>query len=368
MLMKLLKSGTKELWLYHCAGVGFLIVTLTSIFYLLGPEEVFEFNLVASIVWCLGFTISVLWLRQRYKSLGWSELPFWRLVKNAIPTIAIGGLFTTAMMILLSVPFYWDVLLDFNLEKDPDCSPSEILISLLLRNWFNTCFHISVWFGAYLAITWSRRGMAAEIDNLTLLSTLKETQLASLSNQLNPHFLFNALNNIRFMIGEDAKDAEAMLLSLSDVLRYSLESSGKQKVSLDQELGMVEKYIALVKTQFEDKLEYSQQLALGSSDYTVPPMMIQMLLENAVKHGVERLPGGGAVKLNVSTDNEGVRIEVLNDAPNPQASSALGMGIGLQNIQKRLELIYGPRSELKTGVERGQFYVSVSLPINAEGA
>ncbi len=302
-------------------------------------------------------------LRGQYIRNQWSALRFPSLLKVSILPILVLGLFTTVFMASLSFPFYIDEVISYLAEEEPELSKTSFAIKFVLRNWFNSSFHICAWFGAYLAITTSRRAMAAEISNLTLQTTLKEAQLTNLSNQLNPHFLFNALNNIRFMISENAADAERMLMSLSEVLRYGLQSSSRDVVSIEDEIEILKKYSDLIEVQFEDKIDFQMQVPDNVMTYPIPPMMLQMLLENAVKHGIEKRADGGRIRLHVDENASDITITMCNDVPIELQKTGASTGIGLENIRKRLALIFGPASRLETMMEDDQFCVKARIPI-----
>lgn len=362
MIKTILLKSSKQFWMYHCAGVGFLFVLLCTLFYFSGSPEVLEFNIFASLIWCFGFTISVLILRAQYIQRQWSALKFPQLLKVAVIPILLLGLFTTVFMAGLSFPFYLSEVIEYLAKEEPELSKTAFSIKFVLRNWFNSSFHICAWFGAYLAITTSKRAMAAEISNLQLQTTLKEAQLTNLSNQLNPHFLFNALNNIRFMISESAEDAERMLISLSEVLRYGLQSSSRDVVPLLQEVEILRKYSELIQVQFEDKVDFKMDVPENLMQYSVPPMMLQMLLENAVKHGIEKLAHGGVIELQISEVGDSLSISMCNDVPVDSGRVAASMGIGLKNIRKRLALIFGPSSNLETSLIDNRYCVNARIP------
>ena len=214
----------------------------------------------------------------------------------------------------------------------------------------------------YIGITSRRKTKQVEIDNLRLQNSLKEAELSSLSNQLNPHFLFNALNNIRFMIHEDADNAEKMLMSLSGVLRYSLESSKNEKVPLKEELEISRLYIDLIKIQFEHRLQFEIDIPDALLACHLPPMVLQMLLENAVKHGLENIREGGKIEVDAALESQIMTLRVCNDLPTDYAEKQSEPGIGLFNIDQRLDLLYAGRGSLETDIVGNRFCVTVTIP------
>ena len=126
-----------------------------------------------------------------------------------------------------------------------------------------------------------------------LQTSLKESQLNTLKGQINPHFMFNSLNNIRGLMLEDVDKARSMLTSLSETLRYSLTKNDLSSIALEDELEMVENYIEISKIQFEDRLSFESHIDEESLTKQIPPMIIQMLIENAIKHGISNIKSGG---------------------------------------------------------------------------
>jgi len=186
--------------------------------------------------------------------------------------------------------------------------------------------------------------------------------LNSLSNQLNPHFLFNALNNIRFMIHSDANNAEKMLMSLSSVLRYSLDSSKNKKVPLKEELEISNRYIDLIQIQFEERLIFALDIPESLLDCQLPPMVLQMLLENAVKHGIDHIREGGTINLGAQLCESTLTITVCNDLPENYIKRLEEPGIGLFNIGQRIDLLYADQGSIDTQVIENRFCVTVKIP------
>lgn len=206
---------------------------------------------------------------------------------------------------------------------------------------------------------------------------LASSQLEVLSQQLNPHFLFNMLNNIRALILEDPKRARDALARLADMLRYSLQQGNVQqgqqaKVSLAAELEIAEEYVVLCKIQFEERLNYYVNLDNAAKQAQVPRMLIQLCIENAIKHGIGLLRQGGDVYLTARVVGEQLTITITNPYPliQPRVSNPGHTGIGLKNIRERLALLYGKSSMLqlskveKNGV--GEAKVEIVLPFEVE--
>lgn len=212
-----------------------------------------------------------------------------------------------------------------------------------IRGFLFFTFNISIvficWCGIYLGIKAIERNRRVELEQWKLKASLKDAELLALKAQINPHFLFNALNNIRALVLEDSEKARDMITHLSDLLRHSVQTNQSAKVPLRDEIEVVEHYLQLEGIQHEHRLSYSLEIAETLRDKMVPPMVLQMLVENAIKHGISQLPEGGKIIIRATQDLENLIVEVENTGK--LNSSAEGLGIGLNNISDRVRLIFG---------------------------
>ena len=208
-------------------------------------------------------------------------------------------------------------------------------VSIVMASWSTLYF-------AYHVIQRNRR---SEIEKLELTSALQEAELAILKNQINPHFLFNALNNIRSLILSDPEQARSMVTHISELLRYSIQFNAAEKVTLGQEIAIVKDYLQLESIQFNDRLTYVFDIDGSSLDIKIPPMAIQLLVENAIKHGVSQMTTGGNILIRSVLENDHLRIEVCNNGQLKEKSKR--EGIGLKNLIERLKILFGHFAELK---------------------
>ncbi|MDX1678763.1 sensor histidine kinase [Arsukibacterium sp.] len=167
---------------------------------------------------------------------------------------------------------------------------------------------------------------------------LKSSKLDALINQLNPHFLFNAINNIRALILEDPARAREMLARLADMLRYTLSKDDNARVTLNAELTIVSEYIALCSIQFEERLRFTVDAPASCQQALIPKLLLQLCIENAIKHGISKDITGGNIELTISCRDTMLDIIICNDGK--LAPNVNGQGLGLQNIRQRLRLLY----------------------------
>lgn len=218
------------------------------------------------------------------------------------------------------------------------------------------------WTALYLAVHELRARRREEIRSLELAIAAREGQLRGLRSQLNPHFLFNALNSVRELTNEDPRRADQMLTQLSDLLRYSLRSNERELVSLAEEMRGVERYLAVESVRFEERLRVRWDVARSVLSASVPPLVLQTLVENAVKHGVSRRADGDDVTISAHADDGRLVVEVTNAGPLSPAGG--NGGLGLRNVRERLQLLFGPLAGVDLGdVDSGRVRARLVLPL-----
>ncbi len=193
------------------------------------------------------------------------------------------------------------------------------------------------------AILYYRKYIQRERTALQLESRLAHAQLEVLRMQLNPHFLFNTLHAISVLVRENANDAaDRMIALLSDLLRLSLENAGAQEVTLKKELDFLERYLDIQKTRFGERLRIAYEIDPNALDLLVPNLMLQPLVENAIRHGVAPRANGGAVEIVATCDEHWLNVRIRDDGPGLPAPGTPAEGLGLANTRARLQHLYGP--------------------------
>jgi LytS/YehU family sensor histidine kinase len=219
-----------------------------------------------------------------------------------------------------------------------------------LRDFIMSCLVTSSCYIIYLI----RRQQQVIIENEQLQAENIRNQFEVLKNQLNPHMLFNSLNTLRSLVRENQDRAQDYIQELSRVLRYTLQGNESQSVTLREEMDFVSAYIFLLKMRFEDNLQFEIDIECNLEDYFLPPMSIQMLIENAVKHN--EISNRRPLTITIVTDPEG-SLSVSNPIQ-PKLTAATGTGIGLANLDKRYHLLF--RQEIQI-TEDSNFTVRIPL-------
>jgi len=212
----------------------------------------------------------------------------------------------------------------------------------------------------YLAIEF-QRARAAERRGLESQLAAQEAELRMLRTQIDPHFLFNSLNSISALTSQDPAKARDMTLQLAEFFRHTLGLEAHRKVTLSAETRLLTHFLAIEKVRFGARLRVEQDLADDAKDCLLPPMILQPLVENAVKHGIGHLPAGGTVRIRAHRAGSILHVVVENDV-DEDLPSAGAKGIGLANVRQRLAALYGHEASVSWAREQQLFRVAMALP------
>lgn len=221
------------------------------------------------------------------------------------------------------------------------------------------------WSALYFGIKYWQQWQTERDNALKAVALANQAQLEMLRYQLNPHFLFNALNSIRASIDEDAKRAKQMITQLSEFLRYSLLNESVKKITLRDEIEAVRNYLAIEKIRFEDKLDVQFDIEKQAEDFSVPCFLLNPLVENAIKHGLQTSPKPLKIKISALLKNDSLILEVANTGNLENGFSQNGTKIGLKNVRERLEKLFGERGKFRL-IEENNF-VKAQIKIAREG-
>lgn len=290
------------------------------------------------------------WFRNVILRNHWLE----RDIGHVLPRLTLVALLLSIAAFLLMAAvhdlFFW--------EYDPMLSahPLEILLNTI--SWTILLF---IWSLGYFAYTYFIRSRREEIRNLRLETANRENQLNTLRAQMNPHFMFNALNGIRALVDEDPDQAKKAITQLSAILRNAMATVKRNVVPLGEEIDIVKAYLELERMRYEERLRVHFDVPTELEREQVPPMLLQTLVENAVRHGIAPLLGGGELYVIVQRTEEGLALIVRNSGHfTPGASK--GSGIGLRNTRKRLDMLYGGQARFNITNRDGFVESRVDLP------
>ncbi|MFB6320427.1 sensor histidine kinase [Saccharicrinis sp. FJH54] len=274
----------------------------------------------------------------------------WSVASSQIlgATIVVGiWIFSTTYIINLFAKFYPAKVFKTYITTEQIAIGLSYYIVL-----FGTCYLILIY----------RENREKKLNEEKMQRLVRESELNALKAQINPHFLFNSLNSVNYLIGYDPERASNMLAKLSDYLRYSLRKGDEGLVTFCDELENCRKFLDMEHLRFGDKMVLQEDIDEAVCDVKVPLMILQPIYENAIKHGVYESLDPVTIKTVAQFKNNMLYIEICNTF-DPEAVPRKGEGVGLQNVSDRLELVFNEKGLLKTVKEKNTFKAVITIPI-----
>ena len=286
------------------------------------------------------------------------SMKIYRLLPRVIFLSIITGISAALIYGLISDIFFQDIedLLEW---------PYEIIVELIMP--FITIFLI--WNILYFAAIYLKNYEREEVKNLRLTASMNEVELNNLRSQMNPHFIFNALNSIRALVDENPVLAKKSITQMSHILRNSLSSGRKKFVTVSEEMSVVKDYLELEKIRYEERLRFSLRVSGAVENFQIPPLLIQTLVENAIKHGISHLPEGGEISVKVGSDSASYLLIKVSNSGKLDLRNRNGhdsTGVGLENSKRRLKLLYGGEAELNIYGEGELVVCDVRIPLTSQ--
>jgi two-component sensor histidine kinase len=213
---------------------------------------------------------------------------------------------------------------------------------------------VGAWMAIYFLLHFYEGLHAAQAERALLKEAYTGSQLEALRLQLNPHFLFNALNTIRALMPPSSQEAREALTKLAETLRVTLASSEEMTIPLKRELSVVRDYLGIEKLRFGDHLEIIEAVSPETLDAAIPPLLLLTIVENAIKHGVQHHEEGGTLTISSSREENEIIISVLSPGGVSHGENSVSFGIGLRNVRERLKLIFGEKTSADLFTESAQ--------------
>lgn len=332
-----------QYYVFQFFGWGFFVF-LIGLFNLTDNQITGSLVAFLLVVFVTNFLVSH-WYRLIINKYNWILQSIgWLVVRIVLASAVLGVLFSMSISVTRNLLFFqeWSYL-----------------------NWND------VWFGGLVYFIWSilyfgyllfYKARKEEFKNMEMLALTSEAELKNLRSQLNPHFMFNAMNSIRALIDEDPEKSKEAVTQLSNVLRSSLVHAKKELAPLQDELALVNDYLSLEKIRYEERLEVITNVDANTLTLLVPPLMIQTLVENGIKHGIAQRIKGGRIEITTFKNSQELIIEIRNTgklADNQKTET----GIGVANTQKRLKLIFGNNAKFELSQEEEMVKSVVIIPL-----
>ncbi|WP_179007117.1 sensor histidine kinase [Winogradskyella forsetii] len=359
---KIKTSHTSISLYWKCQLIGWGLVSLFWLYIALFRDSFQMSHAIINYFFDVAICIAI---THAYRTLAiqrkWNELGIKKLIWKVIPALLILSVVFMLLMNLKMAAYIYLV----NSQSD---SISKVFVWNPLFVWNPVLItglrHMTIWLLAYHLYHYYQKEVDTTRENAQLSIIAKQAQLDNLSAQLNPHFLFNSLNSIKSLVIESPDTARRAIDLLSDLLRSSLYEKDKDLIPIKNELDLVYDYIELEKMRFEERLQLKTNIDKSLINYKIPALSIQLLVENAIKHGIDLKVDGGAVVLNLKEEDNHIHMTVENPGVINQNNK---VGLGLKNLKKRLEIQYkGKASFSLTPHENNQVCATIIIPMHID--
>lgn len=350
---RLIVGVTTALAFFSAFAVFYFLTTFTD-----GPAPfglLLTLNLGYWYSWAV-LTPGILWLTQRF--------PFDRATwKRAIPIHIAGVILAVSLHVVITVALRMGTYWAFGESLDTWLHEAQEMF-IVNFDWEMMTYWTIV--GVGTALRYLHEARARELSAAQLETRLVEARLHTLQRQLQPHFLFNTLNTISALMHRDVDAADAMIARLSDLLRMSLQRVGVQEVPLEEELDFLSKYLEIEQTRFRDRLTVVFDVQADTLDALVPNLLLQPLVENAIKHGIGPRPTPGQITVRARRNGALLELDVQDNGVGLSAArlTDFNRGVGLSNTRSRLDHLYGSlhRFEFRQPAEGG-LLVCIAIPM-----
>lgn len=327
---------TKQKLYWTFQITGWSIYAILYIFFLLLANSPDIKKIVSQILTALWFLLSTHFFRSYIKKNSWLKIT----LPGLLPRIVLASF----ILGITHFVFYVLCLISLNIINYSEDFSTFSIISYV----FGTTVFYFLWTLVYFIYHY--------VDNynksLKYEAAINEIELNKLKSQLNPHFIFNALNSIRALVDEDPVKSKKAITQLSSILRSSLIMNKNKLTNFKEELEAVKDYLDLESIRFEERLKIKFDIAKGSENFHIPPLMIQTLVENGIKHGVSHLKEGGTISIGTKIVDSKLHIQIRNSGKYINGKQNKLKGFGIENTIQRLNLIYGEHAYFKIENER----------------
>jgi len=342
---------TKYYW--WCQVAGWSSLALYWIFFACTVDKTItpKYLALIGLVVCLGIFVTHLY-RAVILRYNWLLLP----VEKVLPRLLIGVIVVSIVVSLMRIGIV-DALNLYEGKKKIG------FINRLMANILDYGMFILPWTLLYYFFHYTEKSKIQQVNTLKLEALVKELELKTIKSHINPHFIFNSLNSIRALVDENPVRARTAITELSNILRNSMQTEKQETVSFEKELDIVKDYLALEHIRFEDRLKVEYDVDENTLDQPVPPMMLQTLVENAIKHGISKQMNGGTVKIISDFKDNYHELKIrntghLNGLVNDD-------GFGLTSTRNRLQLLFGVKANFDIQeVQYNTVQATVLIPID----
>ena len=343
-------NKNKLYWSLQIIGWGFYVL-INSVFanIVVGSTQMGVKQFIPLLTEAVFFGVATHYYRHVIKKWNWLALSITALTPRILASTIIIGLLIYFIRII-GVSYMLEM---YNLEL--------LSITKVLGNTAGNALIVFIWSLFYFIYHYFKR------YNLSLKheAVFRQMELENLKSQLNPHFIFNSLNSIRALVDENPGKSKLAITQLSNIMRKSLGTDQSRLINFEQELETVKDYLSLEDVRYEERLRASLDIDRESYHFNVPPMMIQTLVENGIKHGISKLKKGGELQLKTQVVNNNLKIEIRNSGQYfLQNDETREEGLGIKNTLKRLRLIFGKEASFEINNESDKHVLTkLTIPL-----
>ncbi len=348
-----MQKNNSKYWYFQFLGWGLFVILNVFFAYTFNRLEDMRFTYRLLIYLALGISISH-FMRMVIRHFRLLALPLQKQITGfLIVTFCFSILLGTSETLLTR----W-----LNLNSTAPGQTEISLFKAILSNNFSTYVFLFIWNCIYYIYHYVVKSQRQQLDTLKLESLVKELELKTIKSHINPHFIFNALNSIRALVDENPQRARTAITELSNILRSSMQTEKMETVPLHRELDIVNDYLALEQMRFEERLKVFMDIDEDTLDQPVPPMMLQTLVENAIKHGISKQINGGVV--TIISDFKGNHHELVVQNSGQLNGIINTDGFGIKSTQDRLNLLYQGRASFDIhNLENNMVESKVVMPV-----
>ena len=337
--------------LFQALGWGLFLAV--NVFFAISykmADHVFYIRLVVTMLLGLFFTDLMRMVIKRIK-----------LLKKRINVQLIGFVFLSLIFALTVAMIETLIVKTFGLNFKQETGFN--FFQDYISNAFSWIVFLFIWNCIYFIYHFIDESTRNQLDKLKLEALVKSLELKTIKSHINPHFIFNALNSIRALIDENPAHARDAITALSNILRSSMVSESQETISLERELNIVKDYLALELIRFEDRLSIKYEIPGEVLHFQIPPMMLQTLVENSIKHGISKSLRPGEIMIHASKHDQVLQLRVLNTGKLILTDNT--EGFGLQSTESRLNLIFGNQAQFNIS-QKDEDHVEacVTIPVS----
>jgi two-component system LytT family sensor kinase len=330
----MLSRSYKYYWWCQISGWGFVGLSLIFFAYTYEQDvnDLFLSRIALIILAGIGTTHLLRWVIRRFN---WLLQPIEKVLPKLLVAVIVSSI-VCSLVVMGGVELF---------SLRPEKAVKLVFSSRLLVSTLDNGLFLVPWVLIYYSYHYIEKSRRQQVGTLKLEALVKELELKTIKAHINPHFIFNALNSIRALIDENPARARNAITELSNILRSSMQAEKLETVSFEKELNIVKDYLALEYIRFEDRLKIEYEIDEDTLDQPVPPMMLQTLVENAIKHGVSKQMTGGLVKICSDFKGNCHELVILNTGRLNGAMN--GDGFGLVSTRNRLQLLFGEKANFE---------------------